>query len=179
MISHHAQHSSRTRTILSIVALTAASAIIVAHSTSAHAGNVGVSISVGQPGFYGRIDLGHVPRIPTPPVVYHAPVVVAPPPAYVVGAPRYVAPPVQPVYLRVPPGHRKKWHKHCYRYGACGQPVYFVDDRWYSDVYAPRYRSAYAPQGYGAPRPAPVAAPVIPLPPPPPVLPLPPVPRYR
>jgi hypothetical protein len=32
----------------------------------------------------------------------------------------------QPLYLHVPPGHAKKWSKHCARYNACGQPVYFV-----------------------------------------------------
>ena len=41
----------------------------------------------------------------------------------------------QPIYLRVPPGHRKNWRKHCRRYGACGQPVYFVQERWYNDYY--------------------------------------------
>ena len=42
----------------------------------------------------------------------------------------------QPIYLRVPPGHDKNWRKHCSRYQACGQPVYFVQDDWYRDVYA-------------------------------------------
>jgi hypothetical protein len=46
----------------------------------------------------------------------------------------------QPVYLHVPPGHAKNWSKHCYRYDACGRPVYFVQDRWYNEVYVPRYR---------------------------------------
>ncbi len=47
----------------------------------------------------------------------------------------------QPIYLRVPPGHRKNWRKHCLRYGACGQPVYFVGDNWYNNVYVPSYRA--------------------------------------
>ena len=34
-------------------------------------------------------------------------------------------------YLWVPPGHQKKWSKHCREYNACGVPVYFVDDGWY------------------------------------------------
>jgi hypothetical protein len=42
--------------------------------------------------------------------------------------------------LRVPPGHAKHWSKHCHKYGACGQPVYFVEESWYNDVYAPYYR---------------------------------------
>jgi uncharacterized protein YcfJ len=29
------------------------------------------------------------------------------------------------------------------QYNACGRPVYFVDDRWYNDVYVPHYRGGY------------------------------------
>ena len=89
-----------------------------------------VSINIGQPGFYGRIDIGDYGR---PPVVYAQPVIVE----------RYQRVHAQPVYLRVPPGHRKNWKKHCRQYGACGQPVMFVQDRWYSDVYAPRFRETH------------------------------------
>jgi len=94
-----------------------------------------VSIRVGQPGFYGRIDLGdYVPR----PVVYAPqPVLVAPGPAYV----------AEPVYLRVPPGHRHHWARYCGRYDACGRPVLFVRDDWYDNTYVPIYR-----EHYGAPR---------------------------
>ena len=53
-----------------------------------------------------------------PAVIEPQPVLVAPPVGVVV--------PQQPVYLWVPPGHRKHWSKHCYRYNACGVPVYFV-----------------------------------------------------
>ncbi len=92
------------------------------------AADVGVSISVSQPGVYGRIDIG---RFPQPQVVMPQPVIIQPPPPPrgVVGAP----PPAvaQPVYLWVPPGHRKDWKKHCRAYKACGVPVYFVDDGWY------------------------------------------------
>jgi len=45
----------------------------------------------------------------------------------------------EPIYLRVPPGHEKHWDRYCHSYGACGQPVYFVQDRWYREEYAPRY----------------------------------------
>jgi hypothetical protein len=94
-----------------------------------------VSISVGQPGFYGRIDIGDY----GPPPVYVAqPIIVE----------RYERVRAQPVYLRVPPGHRKNWSKHCRKYGACGQPVLFVQDRWYSDVYAPRYREVHYRERY-------------------------------
>ena len=47
---------------------------------------------------------------------------------------------VQPVYLRVPPGHEKHWSKHCAKYGACGRPVYFVREDWYQHEYVPYYR---------------------------------------
>jgi len=88
-----------------------------------------VSISIGEPGFFGRIDLGG--GAPPPEVIYQQPVLVAPP-AY--GAQR------APIYLRVPPGYERDWRRRCVEYNACGQPVYFVQDRWYNDVYARHYR---------------------------------------
>ena len=86
--------------------------------------DVGVSVTVGQPGFYGRIDLG---RLPPPPVILPQPVMIHHPPVAV--APR-------PIYLRVPPGHERDWGKHCRKYDACGQPVYFVRDDWYRNEYS-------------------------------------------
>jgi uncharacterized protein YcfJ len=109
-------------------------------SASALAADVGVSVRVGEPGFYGRIDIGSAPA---PRVMYAEPIVIERAP----GAVR------QPIYLRVPPGHAKHWRKFCYRYNACGQPVYFVQDGWYNDVYVPYYRRTYAV----APPPAPPA----------------------
>jgi len=103
-------------------------ATLAAFANCAFAADVGVSVSIGQPGFYGRIVLGNVPQ---PQVIYSAPVIIRQGPVGVVR---------QPIYLRVPPGHEKKWNKHCGKYNACGQPVYFVQDNWYQDVYAPRYR---------------------------------------
>jgi hypothetical protein len=94
-----------------------------------------VSVAVGQPGFYGRIDIG---GYPPPPLVYAQPVIVQP----VVG----YAP---PVYLHVPPGHAKHWAKHCAKYGACAQPVYFVQDSWYNDVYVPGYPAYGKGRGKG------------------------------
>ena len=87
---------------------------------AAHATDVGVSVSINQPGVYGRIDVGSAPP---PMVIYPQPVIIQRP-AVVVQQPR-------PVYLKVPPGHEKNWAKHCHRYDACGVPVYFVkyDDR--------------------------------------------------
>jgi hypothetical protein len=108
--------------------------IIVAmvFAVSARAADVGVSVSVGQPGFYGQIDIGNVPR---PQVVYPSPVVISPVPVSV-----HVPP---PIYLHVPPGHAKKWSKHCHKYNACGRPVYFVQDRWYNEVYVPEYQARH------------------------------------
>lgn len=95
--------------------------------------DVGVSINIGQPGFYGRIDIGNVP----PPVVmYPQPVIIQQAPVAVMR---------QPIYLRVPPGHARDWSRHCYRYAACNQPVYFVQDSWYQQVYVPQYRQRHAP----------------------------------
>lgn len=96
-------------------------------ATSAMATDIGVSVSIGQPNFYGRIDLGGYPQ---PQLIYPRPIVIVPPPVGVLYA---------PLYLHVPPGHARDWKKHCRRYGACGRPVYFVQDSWYQSVYAPHY----------------------------------------
>ena len=101
---------------------------LVVLAASAFAGDVAVSIRVGEPGFYGQIDIGNVPP---PRVVYARPVVIDRVPEY-----RDVA----PIYLHVPPGHEKHWSKHCREYDACGRSVYFVHDDWYNDVYVPQYR---------------------------------------
>ncbi|MFA5941815.1 MAG: hypothetical protein WC809_20900 [Sinimarinibacterium sp.] len=97
----------------------------------ATAADVGVSISIGEPGFYGQIDIGNFPR---PVVLYPEPMVIEVIPVGVVR---------QPMYLRVPPGHAKKWGSYCGQYNACGHPVYFVQDGWYNDVYAPQYRAKH------------------------------------
>jgi hypothetical protein len=101
--------------------------IMVAGNIPAFAADVGVSVSIGQPGFYGRIDIGNAPQ---PEFVNLQPIIIQP-------VPRGRT--VQPIYLHVPPGHQKNWSKHCREYNACGQPVYFVKDEWYNDVYAPHY----------------------------------------
>ena len=104
-------------------------ALLGACAIPAFAGDVGVSINIGQPGFYGQIDIGNVPR---PQVIYAQPVVIQ-------RAPQFVA--AEPIYLHVPPGHEKHWGKHCAQYNACGRPVYFVRDDWYNKEYVPRYRN--------------------------------------
>jgi hypothetical protein len=90
--------------------------------------SVGVSIGINQPGVYGRIDIGSYPQ---PAVIYNQPIIIAP-------QPMVVRP--QPVYLYVPPGHQKNWAKHCSRYGACGQPVYFVQESWIRERYEQQHR---------------------------------------
>lgn len=79
---------------------------------------IGASISIHQPGIYGRIDTGN---FPAPSVIYADPIVV-------------VATPIstyqRPIYLYVPPGHLRDWSNHCGAYSACGQPVYFVQEKW-------------------------------------------------
>lgn len=89
------------------------------------AADLGVSVSVGQPGFYGQIDIGDYP-----------------PPRLVYQQPRYigrVAADRRPIYLHVPPGHARNWRRHCGEYNACGERVYFVRNDWYSREYVPRY----------------------------------------
>ena len=104
-------------------------------STSALATEVGVSVEIGEPGFYGRIDLGNAPR----------PLLIYPEPIIIVHAARVYP----PVYLRVPPGHARNWMKHCASYRACGRPVYFVQDTWYHDTYAPYYKKHHPQKGGG------------------------------
>lgn len=101
-------------------------------SSASALAEIGVSVSIGHPGFYGRLDIGDYPP---PLLIYPQPIVI-----------ERVGPSVHyaPIYMRVPPGHAKHWAKHCYRYRACGRPVYFVQDSWYNDVYAPRYRELHA-----------------------------------
>jgi hypothetical protein len=105
--------------------------------TPAFATDVGVSITVGQPGFYGQLDIGH---ISPPQLVYPQPVVIQ-------RAPEFVSAP--PIYLHVPPGHEKHWSKHCAEYHACGRPVYFVKDDWYNKEYVPQYQYEHKDHGHG------------------------------
>jgi hypothetical protein len=88
--------------------------------------SVGVSIGIHQPGVYGRIDIGEFPQ---PRIVYPQPVVIVQSPVAVYQ---------QPIYLYVPPGHQNNWAKHCRRYNACGQPVYFVQEDWVRERYEER-----------------------------------------
>lgn len=102
-----------------------AAAVTAILSTPAVAADTGVSIRIGQPGFYGRLDIG---GYPPPRVIYPQPRIVE---RIVIERP--------PIYLRVPPGHARNWKRHCHKYNACDEQVYFVQDNWYKREYAPRY----------------------------------------
>lgn len=115
----------------------AALAAVLASSAS-FAADVGVSVSIGQPGFYGQIDIGNYPP---PRVIYREPRII-----------ERVTVERAPVYMRVPPGHAKHWDKHCYEYHACNQRVYFVQNDWYEHEYVPRYQERHDhdhDQGHG------------------------------
>ena len=113
-----------------------AAAICAAATPALAATSTNVSIAVGQPGFYGRIDIGNFPQ----------PVLINPEPVIIQREVRVVG---SPIYLRVPPGHIKHWDKHCREYNACNQRVYFVHDDWYNNTYAPRYREEEREHGHG------------------------------
>jgi len=83
-----------------------------------------VTVAVGEPGFYGSIDIGGRP----PPQVYNIE------PAYA-GA---RIPGAATMYLRVPTDEQRHWELNCGRYNACGRPVYFVHEDWYRQQYAVR-----------------------------------------
>ncbi len=122
------------RTLVAALLATGLATTLPALAGNNQGPDVGVSISISQPGVYGRIDIG---RFPQPQVVVAQPVIVQRPvvvqqPQVVVAQPVVVARP-EPVYMWVPPGHRKNWRKHCGQYNACGVPVYFVRDDWYGE----------------------------------------------
>ena len=107
-----------------LLALTLLAAGTCAHAQIQIAPLAG-SISINKPGVYGRIDIGQQPPPPVQ-LVYPQPVVIAPTPVAVYQ---------RPVYLYVPPAHAKEWKHYCGHYSACGQPVYFVQERWVRERY--------------------------------------------
>jgi hypothetical protein len=109
----------------------AAAVAVATLSPSVFAADVGVSVSIGQPGFYGRIDIGDYPY-PQPVLVYREPRVI-----------ERVYVERDPVYMRVPPGHAKNWGRYCHQYNACGERVYFVQDSWYQHEYVPHYQERH------------------------------------
>ena len=98
------------------------------------AADVGVSISIGQPGFYGQIDIG---GYPPPQIIYQEPRVI-----------QRVSVSRAPIYLNVPPGHAKNWRKHCGSYNACGERVYFVQNSWYDRQYVPQYQKRHGDRNH-------------------------------
>lgn len=118
--------------------LLAASLAVLAWPAVAANVDVGVSIQISQPGVYGRIDLG---RYPQPQVVYAQPIYVE--------RPRYVVAQPEPVYMWVPPGHRKNWKRYCKDYRACGTPVVFVRDDWYDQNVRPQGKGKGRDNGHG------------------------------
>lgn len=110
-------------------------ALMAAASLPALAADARLSISLGDPRFYGRIEIGDYPQ---PRVIYRHPIMIEQ---------RSDRP--SPIYMRVPPGHAKHWDKHCREYHACGERVFFVQDGWYNRDYAPRYRKLHGRHGRG------------------------------
>jgi hypothetical protein len=109
--------------LLARAALACLSAWAMSSAPAHAAANVGVSINVSQPGFYGRIDIGDQPA---PTVIYQQPMIIQQAPMAIYQ---------RPIYLRVPPAHHQQWARYCNIYRACGQPVYFVQDRFVQPGY--------------------------------------------
>jgi hypothetical protein len=125
----------KTAMIAALAALSGSA--LAAVSGSASAADLGLSISVGQPGFFGQLDIGGVPLPPPPALIYTQPMVVERDVGYAGG----------PIYLHVPPGYERNWRRHCAQYSACGRPVYFVRDEWYQRDYVPHYQAAHRDEG--------------------------------
>ncbi len=103
---------------------------LASFSTTGSAADVGVSLSIGQPGFYGQLNIGDYPQ---PRVIYAQPMVID----------RGVSRNRAPIYLRVPPYQSKHWNKYCHKYNACHERVLFVHDDWYRNEYVPRYQERH------------------------------------
>ena len=104
---------------------------------AATAGAQSVRVTVSgevAPGVYGRVDISNRPS--PPPLVYPQPVVIVKQQHTAV---------MSPIYMHVPPGHARNWSKHCKKYNACNQPVYFVK----SAEYEPGYKHPGKGKGKG------------------------------
>ena len=91
--------------------------------------DVNLSVRIGDPLFFGRIDIN---GLPPPPLLLPKPVIIEPPSVDVE---------LEPLYLHVRPEESRDWRRYCHFYNACGRRVYFVQDRWYRNTYVPHYRS--------------------------------------
>jgi hypothetical protein len=136
-ISKAARSASRaTRAAISSTVVAGVGVLLLATTgTAALAADVGVSLSIGQPGFYGQVDIGNYPQ---PRVIYRNPVLV-----------RGGSYNSTPVYLNVPRNHSRNWRRYCGRYNACGERVYFVQNDWYNREYVPRYQAQHQGQHQG------------------------------
>ncbi|MDD1615832.1 MAG: hypothetical protein CG439_941 [Methylococcaceae bacterium NSP1-2] len=115
-----------------LIAASVAAVTITSFNTTALA-EVGISVNIGQPNFYGQLDPSGYPQ---PQLIYRHPKAIGRVP---INQP--------PVYMRVPPGHAKNWRKHCKKYNACDERVLFVRDNWYNREYAPRYQEQHGEHG--------------------------------
>ncbi len=109
--------------------LIAAAVVAATVTVPALAADVGVSISIGQPGFYGQLDIGNFPQ---PQVINSQPIIIE---GGAMNRP--------PLYLHVPPEYSRHWKRHCREYNACGERVFFVNDDWYKREYVPRYQEQH------------------------------------
>lgn len=108
--------------VMSIVA----AFILSTSSMTALAVDEGISMNIGQPNYYGRIDPNGYSQ---PQVIYRQPRAV-----------NRIPTDQPPVYMRVPRKQAKNWRKHCGTYNACNERVLFVQDNWYNREYASRYQ---------------------------------------
>ncbi len=111
-------------------------ALALGAAAVASAGDVRIGVNVSgevAPGVYGEVSIGNT----RPVLVYEQPRIIH----QHVHAGR-------PVYMHVPPGHAKKWDKHCHKYNACGRPVYFVKSPEYRDGGSYRQRDDDRRAGY-------------------------------
>jgi hypothetical protein len=106
-----------------------AAAVAAFTITPAGAGNAGVPVNIGQPDFYGRINIVDFPQ---PQVIFVKPMIITRGP---IKRP--------PIYMHVPPTHARHWSKHCSQYAACSESVFFVQDNWYDSEYVPRYQERH------------------------------------
>ena len=120
---HRPKEIALKKYLLTVLAAMAAACAAPAWSAM----DVGVGVTIREPGVYGRIEIGN---FPPPPVLYPQPVIIARPAVVVQQA---------PMYLYVPPGHAKNWGKHCGRYNACARQVYFVQENWVHERYEERH----------------------------------------
>ena len=105
--------------------LLAAAALLA--TAPAFAADDGTLASLGEPGSYGQIQID-AGVFPHPQVLFPKPVVIRQVDVGEAGS---------PVYMHVPEDHAKNWRKHCQKYNACDQRVFFVEDNWYNSVYIP------------------------------------------